>query len=197
MSTHTHHRMDDASLAAFASLDLPDRQSVVIRAFSAGSDALTDRDVAARVGAKDMNQVRPRITELLEVGVLVATGRAKCPATGKTVRTCRLAKPGEAFALEIVPTAKPKACAPDEIITGTIAESALPYKALVALMLGNAKAAEVMGMKSVTRRDGDGRDAVLSFVAVAKSAPTFGARDVRRHQRPARANRLQAGRSAA
>lgn len=52
----------------------------------------TDREVKdALFGcAADMNRVRPRITELIEIGMLRQTGQAKDHLTGKTVRVVGL-----------------------------------------------------------------------------------------------------------
>jgi repressor of nif and glnA expression len=49
---------------------------------------MTDRQVKdAMYGQNaDMNRVRPRITELIEVGLLVQVNQAKDQLTGKTVR---------------------------------------------------------------------------------------------------------------
>lgn len=46
----------------------------------------TDREVMLGLGFTDMNSVRPRITELVEAGMLVEVGEKACPMTGKTVR---------------------------------------------------------------------------------------------------------------
>jgi hypothetical protein len=46
----------------------------------------TDREVKEMLGFSDMNSVRPRITELLKMGLLVECGSKECPVTGKLVR---------------------------------------------------------------------------------------------------------------
>lgn len=46
----------------------------------------TDRQIRDRMGFTDMNQVRPRITELIDKGKLVETKTVKDPSTGKSVR---------------------------------------------------------------------------------------------------------------
>ena len=48
--------------------------------------ASTDREVMAGLGHSDMNTVRPRITEMIEFGVLAETGETACPVTNRTVR---------------------------------------------------------------------------------------------------------------
>lgn len=46
----------------------------------------TDREVVYGMGFSDMNCVRPRITEAIEVGALVEVGEKRCSMTGKMVR---------------------------------------------------------------------------------------------------------------
>lgn len=90
--SHDTHRMDDASLAAFASLDHAKRRTVVLCAY-AKHGPLTDRECAKVTGAgDDLNAVRPRITELLDDRLLKFAGRTRCPVTRKTVRVCEVAK---------------------------------------------------------------------------------------------------------
>lgn len=55
---------------------------------------LTDREAKHLGGFDDMNQIRPRITELIRAGLLVETGRVKCTKTGKKVRLCEVNKGG-------------------------------------------------------------------------------------------------------
>lgn len=47
---------------------------------------VTDREVMRGLGFSDMNSVRPRITEAVEIGALIEVGEKRCPVTGKTVR---------------------------------------------------------------------------------------------------------------
>lgn len=47
---------------------------------------VTDRDVMVGLGYSDMNSVRPRITEAVDLGALVEVGEKRCEVTGKTVR---------------------------------------------------------------------------------------------------------------
>lgn len=52
----------------------------------------TDRQLRdALFPGGDMNMIRPRVSELLDMGALVETGRATCPTTGMTVRVVDLA----------------------------------------------------------------------------------------------------------
>lgn len=50
---------------------------------------VTDRQVMLGLGKSDMNAVRPRITELLKLQLVVECGWKHCDETGKRVRlTC-------------------------------------------------------------------------------------------------------------
>lgn len=53
---------------------------------------VTDRQVKDALGFSDMNAVRPRITELVEKGLVEECGDVICPVTGKTVRKIRIYK---------------------------------------------------------------------------------------------------------
>lgn len=46
----------------------------------------TDREVMRGMGFTDMNSVRPRITELLDLKKLMEVGNVICPVTNKNVR---------------------------------------------------------------------------------------------------------------
>lgn len=46
----------------------------------------TDRQVMEGMGFSEPNAVRPRITELVDAGLLVEKDSVKCRRTGKTVR---------------------------------------------------------------------------------------------------------------
>lgn len=48
--------------------------------------ASTDREVKDGMGFSDMNSVRPRITEAIDIGALVEVGERRCSMTGKMVR---------------------------------------------------------------------------------------------------------------
>ena len=53
--------------------------------------ALTDRQTMTACGYGDMNAVRPRITELVDQGVVREIGETSCPVTKKRVRICDIA----------------------------------------------------------------------------------------------------------
>ena len=46
----------------------------------------TDRQILTELGLPDMNNVRPRITELIKGDKLQELGAIRCPITNKTVR---------------------------------------------------------------------------------------------------------------
>jgi len=50
----------------------------------------TDREVMITLGFSDMNQVRPRLTRLISLGILDDVGSTVCPVTRKTVRRVAL-----------------------------------------------------------------------------------------------------------
>ena len=52
--------------------------------------AFRDREIKTKLGFEDMNSVRPRITELVKLGVLMECGSMEDPVTGMTVRLVRL-----------------------------------------------------------------------------------------------------------
>jgi len=51
---------------------------------------MTDRMVLERLDRHDMNEVRPRITALIDMGVLEECGAMACHRTGRSVRLVRL-----------------------------------------------------------------------------------------------------------
>lgn len=67
------------------------RAATILKWLKANPRPYTDREVAARLGYPDMNCVRPRITELVQEGLLVEVDSVRCHITGKTVR--RVASP--------------------------------------------------------------------------------------------------------
>lgn len=54
------------------------------------SNSFTDRQIMTNLGFTEPNQVRPRITELVERGLLYESGSAKCDVTDKTVRLVKI-----------------------------------------------------------------------------------------------------------
>lgn len=80
------------SLLAFdeARKSLNDRCQKILRVIEKFPDS-TDRDILHELGWSDMNMVRPRITEMVQKGLVVETGSMTCGITGRKCRT--LGKP--------------------------------------------------------------------------------------------------------
>jgi hypothetical protein len=68
-----------------------ERELKVLQALRYARD-LTDREIVLALGFQDMNSCRPRITELIEKGVLEHSGDKQDPVTGKRVRTVSIRK---------------------------------------------------------------------------------------------------------
>ena len=77
------------SAECYATLNLSAREEAVLSAF-VGELWLTDRQVMAKMGQTDPNACRPRITALVQRGILVECGKTKDETTGKTVRICTI-----------------------------------------------------------------------------------------------------------
>ena len=60
---------------------------------------MTDREIVDRLGYRDMNACRPRVTELLQAGLIVEHDAIRCAVTGKTVRRVRVRVEGEQLGL--------------------------------------------------------------------------------------------------
>lgn len=85
-------QMHQNSLAAFYAGEkgfFNARQQQILAAFASWGRA-TDRDICNLLGFTDLNAVRPRITELLDDGVLEEAGDQVCVVSKKTVRVCRI-----------------------------------------------------------------------------------------------------------
>lgn len=66
-----------------------------------GSEALTAREIMQRTGARDMNEVRPRITELVkEYHEIIVCGEKHDNATNRTVALFRRATEQEKLELD-------------------------------------------------------------------------------------------------
>lgn len=50
----------------------------------------TDRELSREAGYADPNQLRPRRTELLDMGLIREAGKRRCEVTGKTATTWRI-----------------------------------------------------------------------------------------------------------
>jgi hypothetical protein len=53
----------------------------------------TDRRIKEHLNLPDMNNVRPRVTELIKLGIVIEDGEDICEETNRSVRLIRLAKP--------------------------------------------------------------------------------------------------------
>lgn len=83
--SHAEHRMHENSLAAYeAEAAKLGARARMIYLDIVARGAATDRQIRDRLGFKDMNAVRPRITELVGEGKLVETGNRI--EDGRTVR---------------------------------------------------------------------------------------------------------------
>lgn len=84
-------QMHQNSLTAYFSLDLDPRCRVILSVYEKEpNESFTDRQVKNRLGFEDMNQVRPRISGLVDKGILIECGHVKCGVTGKPVRLTKL-----------------------------------------------------------------------------------------------------------
>lgn len=100
MSAHAQHAMHPHSVQAYReerpALQAREREVLeVVRTFG----PMTDREVMECCGYREPNAVRPRITGLIDAGLLVEHDRVRCPVTGKTVRRAAVRMPGEQMAM--------------------------------------------------------------------------------------------------
>ena len=87
MSLHDSHTMHENSLTAYREErpKLNGRKQMIFD-YYCRNGSCTDREVMSGLGFKDMNAVRPRINEMIEMGVLREEGGHICDITGKRVR---------------------------------------------------------------------------------------------------------------
>lgn len=96
MSAHAEHRMRDNSLAAYRAEEPKlSTRAQAIYAWLERHGPATDRQIMQGMGFRDMNAVRPRVTELLEPprAKLMEVGDVRCEVTGKTVRRVDIRRP--------------------------------------------------------------------------------------------------------
>jgi hypothetical protein len=86
MSTTIHANSHAAHADLHAAGTLSKRQALIYAWLIGHPRPWTDREVAAHLRFPDMNCVRPRITELVGMGLLTEVGSVRCPVTGRTVR---------------------------------------------------------------------------------------------------------------
>jgi len=87
MGAHASHRIHENSLDAYRSseLELSERAQAVFDWIKSNGKA-TDRQVARGMGFDHKSAVQPRISEMVDDGVLVEVGKAQDPISGKSVR---------------------------------------------------------------------------------------------------------------
>lgn len=77
------------------------RETEILGVYAEQGVPLTDRTVACILGSNDPNYSRPRISELIDKGLLAECGKTRDTLTKKTVRLVRLTRPGELKQLEM------------------------------------------------------------------------------------------------
>lgn len=83
-SAHTNSQLAYEAIQSEGKLSM--RQALILQWLLAHPQPWTDREIAAGMGYPDMNCVRPRITELIKIGLVSEFDNVKCVVTGKTVR---------------------------------------------------------------------------------------------------------------
>jgi hypothetical protein len=68
-------------------VDKETRHRQILDTLEREAGPMTDRMIKNYLGLKDMNDVRPRINELLESGKIRESASETCRETGRTVRT--------------------------------------------------------------------------------------------------------------
>jgi hypothetical protein len=71
---------------------LSERADEVFAVYVGEGCKLTDREVLNALNYTDMNAVRPRITELIDLGLIRECGRVKDTITGRHVRVCEVVR---------------------------------------------------------------------------------------------------------
>lgn len=78
--------MHTNSLQAYCTVRKCQRKRIILNLFEECRCGMTDREVMETLGYKDMNAIRPRITELLKEGALQEWGNKKDSLTLRRVR---------------------------------------------------------------------------------------------------------------
>lgn len=84
--------MHQNSLNAFLELKPRPREMEIFKVYARSRRPLSDREIRDRGGWSDMNDVRPRITRMIEIGVAFEVFSDRCRITGKMVRHTQLKK---------------------------------------------------------------------------------------------------------
>ena len=80
MTTHNNSMLSSRQVERF------NRRRLILSAYDKAGEPLTDRQVVDIIGYRDMNSARPRITELVEEGILKEVGTVEDHLTKRTVR---------------------------------------------------------------------------------------------------------------
>lgn len=72
---------------SFLKTDRATRRSIILAAL--GDEELTARELLSRIGFNDMNFVRPRLTELMQSGIVEAAGKKWDKITERNVTVFR------------------------------------------------------------------------------------------------------------
>jgi hypothetical protein len=78
------HKNSRESYKTFSQLS--QRQQLILDLLAHQVVPLTDREIKRKLGLYDMNQVRPRVTELLRTDHIMEVDSVQCQVTGKKVR---------------------------------------------------------------------------------------------------------------
>lgn len=73
---------------SFKSVDKKSRQKIILNAL--GNSRLTARQIAYKLGYKDLNYVKPRLTELLQEGTIITKDKEFDPITNRSVAVYQL-----------------------------------------------------------------------------------------------------------
>ena len=71
-------------------LPITERRRKILEYYAWAGKPMTDREAKAGMGFDDMNQVRPRITELVKMNALIEHSHIKDKMTKTMVRTCKV-----------------------------------------------------------------------------------------------------------
>jgi hypothetical protein len=80
---------------------LSSRQAMIFQILTQARKGLTDRQILNFAGLHDMNQVRPRITELIRSGLVQEIKSVKCPITDRKVRVVKAIAPQPQMKLKL------------------------------------------------------------------------------------------------
>lgn len=80
------------SIKSYQELKPNKRAARIYEKYTCTQKAMTDREIADHLGFADLNQVRPRITEMIALGFLRECGKVKDAVTGRSVRLVEVNK---------------------------------------------------------------------------------------------------------